>query len=361
VVINSQKRAAGRCGARRFSLTPRVASTLLGGLIAGAALALCSPASAQFRGVDVQVNEGKPVPTVAQFATVLNPQDMVRDILGWAHVDAHCDLAANPDRPIVIPVPMAQLYANVGAAQGLNFVTLAFDNRHCGQASGSGAVDFPNTPSLRAEFAAYAVGVVRQVPALGGISIWNEMNGTDRGGYGAMSQRLTAYCLLVNQVVQAVRAVDKTVPIAIGATIGPGIGTWVTQMFDVYGCVGKNDATIWLDVHPYLNGDEIHGTHQQDWSYWNQEIAAIRADKIDNRLIATEWGGGIAYKWMIAHPHGNYFDTFDEKVDTAGPDWAGLLWFDLLYDVHFRNASLFDPTGTQLTPLGEQYVAAYKH
>jgi len=75
---------------------------------------------------------------------------------------------------------MDVLYANVATAGGKNFVTLAFNNRFCGQPDTGGGQAFPDTPELIAEFAAYAAKVVEQVPALGGLSIWNELNGLGR-------------------------------------------------------------------------------------------------------------------------------------------------------------------------------------
>jgi hypothetical protein len=121
------------------------------GVLAAAILWLAaSQAQAQVHGADVQVNEGAAVPTVDQLRIVLNPNDLVRDILGWHKADAHCNLRTNPTRRIAIPKKMRQLYANVESAQGKNFVTLAFNNKRCGQISNSGVVAFPDTDELRA-------------------------------------------------------------------------------------------------------------------------------------------------------------------------------------------------------------------
>src|SRR5262249_48332794 len=136
---------------------------------AAALIALCCSASSAFaaaHGVAVQVNEGKKMPTVEQLRAVLNPGDFVRDVLGWHKVDKSCTLRNNPDTPIVIPTNMMTLYQRVQSAQGRNFITLAFANRNCGMPNNSGAKNFPNTPEMRAEFAAYAARVVKQVPAL---------------------------------------------------------------------------------------------------------------------------------------------------------------------------------------------------
>lgn len=319
--------------------------------LAAVLLAAASSAQAQVHGVNVQVNEGGPVPTVAQLQAVLNPGDFVRDVLGWARVDRNCDLRGDPSRTIAIPDSMATLYERVRAAGGKNFVTLGFNNVNCGQISNSGADTFPNSDELRAEFAAYAVAVVKQVPALGGISIWNELNGTWNGGYTTAADRLTNYCLLANKVVTEVRKVAKDVPIAIGATVGVYIGKFVIRMFDVYGCLGKGDPTIWIDVHPYVN---------KNFERWELAISKIRADQITNPLIATEWGAGAAYKWSLANPGGNYIAALDGRVLSAHSPWAGSMWFELLYEKNFPHSSLFDVTGSVPTVFGSQYIAAFK-
>jgi hypothetical protein len=328
----------------------RFAASLALALVAGAGAGAGAAAAAP-HGVDVQVNEGGPVPTVAQLETVLSAGDFVRDILGWHHVDPNCNLRTDPALAIVIPPPMAQLHANVQAAGGKNFVALAFNNTACGQATTSGSDAFPDTDELRAEFAAYAVRVVRQVPALGGISIWNEFNGTWNGGYRKGSVKWPIYCLLANKVIAEVRKVDKTVPIAIGATVGVAPAGAVTKMFDKYGCVGKGDPSIWIDVHPYIG---------RNWDKWDKSAAKIRADGVTNPLIASEWGANPAYRWTQANPGGDYMTKFETEVlGTHGP-WAGSIWFALLPDRHIPHASLFDENGA-LSPLGSQYVAAFKH
>lgn len=356
-VTRTRNRRAAPTGTHRRrqhdSYVMRTAAPVLAAL-----LAFTSPASAQTRGVAVQVNEGKPVPTVAQLQTVLNPGDFVRDILGWSKADPACKVGADPSHTIAIPSASAALYSAVQSAQGKNFVTLAFNNRHCGQPVNSGIKTFPNTDALRAEFAAYAVGVVKQVPALGGVSIWNELNGTWSGGYTTLADKLTNYCLLANTVIAEVRKADKNVPIAIGATVGADIGDYFVKMFDTYGCVGKGDPTIWLDVHPYLSGRTTHGN--SDWQRWNDSIAKIRADKITNPLVATEWGSSAANRWMTAHPGGNYMTTFVANVVSKDPAWAGLTWFELLFDKKVPNAGLFDKSGSALSVLGSQYTAAFK-
>ena len=252
-------------------------------------------------GVDVQVNEGKPVPTVVQLQTLLNPNDIVRDVLGWQKVDPHCDLCAQSGafKP---PAAMAQLYSNVEQAGGRNFVTLAFNNKHCGQTVVAAGKAFPDTDALRAEFAAYAVAVVRNVPNLAGISIWNEMNGQFNGGYATQDEAMAAYCRLANAVVAAVRVGNPTLPIAIGATGGPDIDIWFIPLFDQHGCVGKADPTIWLDVHPYLGGVVDPATGLVDWDSWNQSLGKVRADNISNQLIATEIGGQCRGKMAGGKP-----------------------------------------------------------
>lgn len=325
-------------------------------LLAIPLILMSATAHAVVHGVAVQVNEGKRIPTVAQLKTVLAPGDFVRDVLGWHKVDRKCNLRTDPSIPIVIPAAMTTLYQNVASAGGKNFVTLAFNNRACGQSVNSGGTTFPNTAILRAEFAAYAVRVVRQVPALGGISIWNELNGTWDGGYANRADKLRNYCLLVNEVIREVRKVDGNIPIAIGATVGWNIGTWFTEMFDDYGCIGKADPAIWLDVHPYLSGKLDNASGKTDWQLWNEEVAHLRARGISNALIATEWGAKSSYTWLTENPGGNYVKTFQSNVVSQDANWAALTWYQLLYDKKTPNAGLFGQSGTSLTTVGTQYV-----
>ncbi len=316
-------------------------------------------AHAAAHGVAVQVNEGKKVPTVAQLKTVLAPGDLVRDVLGWHKVDRNCNLRTNPSLPIVIPTAMNTLYQNVMSAGGKNFVTLAFNNRNCGQAVNGGGATFPNTATLRAEFAAYAVRVVKQVPALGGISLWNELNGTWDGGYTNRADKLRNYCLLANDVIREVRKVNASIPIAIGATVGWNIDTWFTEMFEDYGCAGKSDSTIWLDVHPYLSGKVDAASGKTDWQLWSEAIGRMRARGIGNPLIATEWGAKASYTWLTANPGGNYIKAFQANVVAKDPNWAALTWYQLLYDRRTPNAGLFNSMGTVLTTVGSQYVGEF--
>ena len=320
-------------------------------------LLLATPASAQTRGVAVQVNEGRALPTADELSAVLNPGDLVRDVLGWHKADPKCDLSVDPSKPIDIPSRSGELYSLVQAAGGKNFVTLAFNNTHCGQRYNGGVKAFPDTDALRDEFAAYAVGVVRQVPALGGLSIWNELNGTYKGGYGNVADKLTHYCLLANKVITEVRKLDVQVPIAIGATVGWDIDAWFIALFGTYGCIGKNDPTIWLDVHPFLTGQSF--SHSPDWQLFNTAIQNIRTANISNALVATEWGGPAAVKWTAAHPHGDYIGTFDNKLNVQSPDWAALTWFELQSDKPHPNAGLFDRAGA-LSAFGTFYIKAYK-
>jgi len=329
------------------------------GLLAAAVVMSAAPAHAQIvHGAAVQVSNGKRTPAEAQLTQILRPGDMIRDMLGWHKADPDCDLVSNPARQITIPAAMMTLYQSVEAAQGRNFVTLGFNNKHCGQLVNSGARAFPDTPALRAEFAAYAADVVRRVPALGGISLWNELNGTWSGGGLPMPQRLTQYCLLANAVIAEVREVDPKIPIAIGATVGWNIDDWFIDMFDQYGCVGKGDPSIWLDVHPYLSGKIVSGTGKTDFQLWRTSIANLRKDGIINPLAATEWGAKAAYSWQTAHPTGNYMTKFQSEVLSQDPNWAAALWFELLYDIRAPNAGLYDKDG-QLTSFGSQYIAAF--
>ncbi|HKQ43987.1 MAG TPA: hypothetical protein VJS47_01205 [Rhizomicrobium sp.] len=318
------------------------------------------PAHSQIMGVDVQVSNGKRIPTEEQIEAILPPGSFVRDMLGWHRVDRYCDLVSNPSRGIEIPDALATLHERVAAAGMKNFVTLGFNNRHCGQAVNSGTKLFPNTPALRAEFAAYAVEVVRRVPALGGISIWNELNGTWNGGYTSQSQQLMDYCLLSNAVVTEIRKIDKSIPIAIGATVGAHIDDWFIAMFDKYGCIGKGDPTIWLDVHPYLSGKAVPETGKLDWQLWRSAIANIREAGISNPLAATEWGARAAHRWTWTHPAGNYMTTFQAQVLSRDPNWAAAFWFEMLYDPKAPNAGLFDRDGL-VTKFGTQFIEVFRN
>ena len=326
-----------------------------GAPVAAAMILFGAAAHAQTAGVAVQVSSGKAIPTVPQLTTVLRPGGFVRDILGWHRVDRTCNLRNDRSLPIAIPLRLSTLYQNVEAAGGRNFVTLAFNNPHCGQPTVSGGDAFPNTPELRAEFAAYAVRVVKQVPALSGLSIWNELNGAWSGGYTNRSQQLTDYCLLANAVITEVRKVDAQLPIAIGASGGANIDRWFMDMFDTYGCMGKGDPSIWLDVHPYLRGKLDPALRQLDWQTWSISIHNIRADRISNPLIATEWGAKAAYLWTLAHPRSDYMKAFRTRVLEQDSAWAGFAWFEMLYDKAAPRAGLFDANGA-LTVFGTQYV-----
>jgi hypothetical protein len=312
----------------------------------------------QTYGVDVQVSNGKAIPSVQQLAMVLRPGDFVRDVLGWQRADIYCDLRWNGSNGIRIPAAMAALYENVAAAGGKNFVTLAFSNRHCGQISSSGTLAFPDTPELRAEFAAYAVEVVRQVPALGGVSIWNELNGTFGGGLTGEAQKLTDYCLLANAVIAAVRQVNPDIPIAIGASQGWNIDGWFSDMFDKYGCMGKGDPAIWLDVHPYLTGSIPPGMARTDIQLWPIAVSNMREDGISNPLFASEWGAWAAHRWANKHPKGDYLKMFRSQIFGGDPNWAGGTWFEMLHDARVPNAGLFDKDGL-LTPAGALYVGDF--
>ena len=328
--------------------------------LAAAVVLAAAPGQAQtVYGADVQVSNGKRTPTGPQLDQILRPGDMIRDILGWQKADSTCDLTSNLARQITIPASMMMLYQNVADAGGRNFVTLGFNNKHCGQPVNSGAKAFPDTPQLRAEFAAYAAEVVRRVPALGGISLWNELNGTWSGGGLPVPQRLTQYCQLANAVIASVRKVDKKIPIAVGATIGWNVDNWFIGMFDQYGCIGKGDPTIWLDVHPFLSGKTVAGTHKTDFALWRASIAAMRKDGITNPLAATEWGAKAAYNWQLAHPGGDYMTEFQKQVLSQDASWAAAFWFEMLYDIKAPNAGLFDKSGL-MTEFGSQYVDAYR-
>jgi hypothetical protein len=321
-------------------------------------LALCAaaPAGAQpVHGVAVQVSQGQAMPTDAQIRSLTNPGDFVRDLAPWSRTDPACNLTGGGT--IAIPAPMQSLYDNVAAAGRRNFLTLGFNNVACGQPSALGWTGFPNTPQLRAEFAAYAVQLVQTVPALGGISIWNEMNGAFNGGYtgpGSGPAKMIAYCQLANEVITEVRKVNKTVPIAIGASVGWNIQGWFTKLFTRYGCMGRNDPTIWLDVHPFISG----ALPTQGWAKWPKQIAYIRGHGINNPLMATEWGGSAAVKWAKQVPGGDYPSEFQNRIFAPDPSWAGTVWFEAMYDTSIPKVGLIDPDGT-LNQMGQDYVGEF--
>jgi hypothetical protein len=128
-------------------------------------------------------------------------------------------------------------------------------------------------------------------------------------------------------------------------------------MFNKYGCMGKNDPTIWLDVHPFISGvyspDTITG-----WTKWPKQIAYVRAHGINNALIATEWGGTAATKWMGQVPGGNYPREFQNRIIAPDPSWAGLMWFEALYDTAIPKVGLIGADGA-LTPVGQDYVGVF--
>jgi hypothetical protein len=324
-------------------------------MFAAAALSwgLAPVQAADFYGVDVQVSNGKRTPSVAQLQQILRPGDMVRDVLGWHRVDRHCDLSTNPAAQIAIPPAMMTLYQNVAAAGGQNFVTLAFNNKKCGQITNSGAQTFPTTPALRAEFAAYAAEVARRVPALGGISIWNELNGTWNGKL-PLGQRQTEYCLLANAVISEVRKVNPKLPIAIGASVGWNVDAWFIDLFDHRGCMGKNDPGIWLDVHPFLNGKRVPGISKNDFQLWQVSVTNIRNDGITNPFAATEWGAKAAVIWQESHRGKDYMAEFQKDVLAQDPHWAAAFWFEMMYDSRAPNAGLYDKSDL-LTDFGSQY------
>src|SRR5258706_1359811 len=185
------------------------------------ALYVAFPAQAQVHGVAVQVSQGQDIPTTAQLRALTNPGDFMRDLAPWSRNDPGCDLTTTAGATITIPPEMQTLYNRVAQTGRKNFISLGFNNVACGQVSALGWLDFPNTPALRAEFAAYAVQLVQTVPQLAGISIWNEMNGAFNGGYtgaGSIPAKLIAYCQLANTVITEVRKVNPNIPIAIGAS-----------------------------------------------------------------------------------------------------------------------------------------------
>jgi hypothetical protein len=113
-------------------------------------------------------------------------------------------------------------------------------------------------------------------------------------------------------------------------------------------------------VHPYISGIYSPLTATA-WTKWGQQIAYIRAHGIANRLVATEWGGPAANRWISLVPGGNYPQEFNNRIILPDPSWAGLMWFEALHDSNIPNMGLFDPGGTALTPLGQDYVAQFTH
>jgi len=156
-------------------------------------------------------------------------------------------------------------------------------------------------------------------------------------------------------VIAQVRKVNSNIPIAIGASTGWNIQGWMVKLFTRYGCMGANDPGIWLDVHPYISG-VYSPTVSNGWIKWGKQIAYIRAHGVSNKLVATEWGASAANKWLRQVPGGNYPQEFDNRIIAPDPSWAGLMWFEALYDTNIPNMGLFDPSGTVLTPIGQDYA-----
>lgn len=154
------------------------------------------------------------------------------------------------------------------------------------------------------------------------------------------------------------RKVNLDIPIAVGASTGWNIQGWMVKLFTRYGCLGVNDPHIWLDVHPYISA-VYSPTVSNGWQKWGKQIAYIRKHGVANKLIATEWGGPAANKWLRQVPGGNYPKEFTDQIIAPDPSWAGLIWFEALSDTKIANMGLFDPSGTTLKPVGQDYVNAF--
>ena len=94
-------------------------------------------------------------------------------------------------------------------------------------------------------------------------------------------------------------------------------------------------------------------------SKWGKKLANIREHGVNNRLMATEWGGPAANKWMQQTPGGNYPQTFQDVIVAPDPSWVGLMWFEALYDTNIVNMGLLDASG--LTRVGRDYVGVFVH
>ena len=139
--------------------------------------------------------------------------------------------------------------------------------------------------------------------------------------------------------------------------MGWNIQGWFTNMFNKYGCMGKNDPTILLDVHPFISG-VYAPTANNGWTKWPKQIAYIRKKGINNALIATEWGGSAAAKWMQQVPGGNYPQQFQDLIIAPDASWSGLMWFEAMADTAIPKVGLIGSNGA-LTPVGQNYVAEF--
>jgi len=217
-------------------------------------------------GVCCLASNGATIPTVDQLRRFLPNGGSVRDTLGWHRVEQIKGTYGLPDYT-------KQLYANVAEAGCQNLVTLAFGNKLY---TGTN-MDFPIIAPDQAAFTRYAVWVVRNVPNLAAISIWNEYNGSF--GSGTVPERQAHYAALLKLVVPAIRAANPSVKIIAGATVGWNIDGFFKHIDALYSF--KN--VDYLDIHPYLNADHL--------DTFAQQMARIRAAGIMNPAFYTEHGG----------------------------------------------------------------------
>lgn len=320
---------------------------------AGVFAVAASPAFASDWGIDVQVNEGAPLPALNVLQAVAPGGSTVRDLLGWSKVEHSRGLYR-------IPAANWALYQRVAAAGDKNVVTLFAGNPIYGTAT----FGFPTTPEQIRAWANYAAYVVSNdggtapdskaanIPNLEAVTIWNEFNGTWNGGIQDPRQQQAAMAQLLTVVVPAIRAANPNVKIAAGAYIGaPNLATWFKGIGDSFDW----HLVDWLDVHPYV-ANAVGATD------WQHEVSMLRAAGIDNPFYFSEWGGGAAVNYAAQTP-GNmayplWFIDHVIAVDPVAP--AGGNYFTLSdakeWPLQGLTTGKMTVPADQLTTTGGQYM-----
>jgi len=315
--------------------------------------------------VNVQVNEGENPPSIQMLQAILPKGGCVRDMLGWHQVEQVAGQHMMPTR-------QWKSYQDAAVAGMYNVVTLGFGNALYGSNGYQAKVDnfgFPVTTQQIEAFKKYATWVVSNdggglpdpaaanIPNLYGVSIWNELNGTWNGGIGDIVTRIAAYAKLMNVVGPAIREANPNVKVIVGATVGSNISGWFLHMFADH-MWGKNDPSVYLDVHPYI-GESLTPTNHNvpQLVTWSYSMRRIRDAGINNALFATEWGGQIGNVVETHNPGVNYFDWMQVNL-FSNENFAGTAWFESTDFGNFGNPGLIvDVSGSlQTTRLGNEFI-----
>lgn len=345
---------------RLFSLSLiLVTSTVTSGLPA------CAQTYNVYAGVDVQVNEGDPVPSTASVTGVTNSGDDVRDVLGWNGSEKSPGV-------YVLNTSDAASYQAVANGGRYNVVTLF----GCNTLSAYGCANtqsFPQTPAQITGFANYACWVVgsANIPNLRAVTIWNEMNGTYNGGISTPSAQEAAMAALLTIVVPKIRSCNRNVAIYAGAFVGDFLlANWF--------CVIQEDGFSWslvdgLDIHPYLSGNP--SSAPQNGSDWNKSFngsvslingCAGGTSPIKRPLYFSEWGGTALQDALsngIFPNAASYFAWFQTTVAGVNKTYfpvAGQVYFLMGDDANFPTEGLYTSTTySTLTSIGTAYKTAY--